>query len=120
MKIAQSHAFDMASLDAASGLCTLTIADHLAWDDRHLFDLQIRINDCLQCIESGDIYLSYPAARGCDFAIDMRFIYAPDAPARAFLEQAERVLDDTGYRFSYGPLGSRYADDGAEEAVSPP
>jgi hypothetical protein len=108
--------FDTISLDHASGLCTMTVVDHLPWDAQHLLDLQARINDCLQYVESGEIYLSHPATRDRAFTIDLRFIYLPDQPACAFLAHAGRILEDAGYTLRFGPLGSCYADD-AKDAL---
>lgn len=105
--------FDTISLDRMSGECVLTLIDHLPWDAQHLYDLQQRINLCLRAIESGELLLSHPEAVDGDFGefvIQLRCIHEPDAEARAFLEQASKVLDEAGYRLRFGPLGSAYAD----------
>jgi hypothetical protein len=114
MTVEQNNLIDMVSLDHASGSCTLAIVDHLAWDERHLVSLQAKINTCLQFIESGEIYVVYPASRGFDFAVDIQFIYAPPAEACRFLENAQRILLEAGYTLRFGPLGSAYADEGTK------
>ncbi|WP_076593751.1 DUF6572 domain-containing protein [Herminiimonas arsenitoxidans] len=111
MTVEQAELIDLISLDHVSGSCKLSILDHLIWDDDHLVKLQLKINNYLQLIESGEIYILYPAVRGQDFLIDIQCIYAPNAIARAFLERAQNILIDAGYAMHFGPLGSAYADD---------
>lgn len=109
--------FDSVSINRDSGACVLTLLDHLPWDAQHLFDLQQRINLCLRTIESGELFLSHPAAAESEFTIELRCIYAPDSEAHAFLAQAREVLDDAGYQLRFGPLGSAYADEAADDSL---
>lgn len=106
---------DTVSLDHASYECRLTIFEYLPWDGALIATLQSRINACLQFIESGEIYVSYPQSQNRDFVIDVRCIYAPDLQALNFLGTAQHVLDEAGYTLRYGPLGSAYADDVATQ-----
>lgn len=98
-------------IDREFGICTLNIVDALPWldDDEHLEDLQFKINNGLQYIESSEIFIAYPASRGLDLAIHVQFIYAPSQEALQFLKQAQLLLDDAGYALTYGALGSDYA-----------
>ncbi|MNR84367.1 hypothetical protein D3C72_151660 [compost metagenome] len=116
MTVEQSELIDSVSLDQAGGLCTLLIIDDLVWDDAHLQLLQSKLNSYLLYIESGEIYLQYPAAQGLDFAIEIRSIYAPGITARLFLDSAQNILAEAGYTLSLAPLGSAYAD---EESTQP-
>jgi hypothetical protein len=115
--VASAYFADAVSLDLASGECKLTIFEYLPWDRAHLGTLQDKINECLQFMESGEIYTSYPQAQGRDFVIDIRSIYAPDEGALHFLTTAQQVLDEAGYLLRFGPLGSSYADDKATESA---
>jgi hypothetical protein len=115
MTVEQAELIDLVSLDHASGSCKLSILDHLIWDDDHLVKLQLKINNYLHLIESGEIYILYPAVRGQDFSIEIQCIYAPNATARAFLERAQNILIDAGYAMYFGPLGSAYADDVSDD-----
>jgi hypothetical protein len=108
--VASASFADTVSLDLASGECKLTIFEYMPWDRALLSALQSRINECLQFIESGEIYTSYPQAQDRDFVIDIRCIYAPDQGAQNFLNTAQQVLDEAGYALRFGPLGSTYAD----------
>lgn len=105
---------DSIVIDHAFGLCTLNIIDHSLWSDDHLVDLQEKVNNSLQFIENGEIYIAYPDSRGLDFAIHVQFIYAPNEETCQFLAEAQNVLDDAGYALTFGPLGTDYADEAAE------
>jgi hypothetical protein len=109
--VASAHFADTVSLDLESGECKLTIFEYMPWDRALLSELQSKINECLQFIESGEIYTSYPQAQGRDFVIDIRCIYAPDQGAQNFLSTAQQLLDEAGYLLRFGPLGSTYADE---------
>lgn len=107
---------DSIIIDRDFGICTLNIVDPLPWtdDEDHLAELQAKINNCLQYIESSEIYIAYPSSRGFDLAIHVQFIYAPNEDAQHFLLEAQNVLDDAGYALTYGSLGSDYANDVTE------
>ncbi len=102
---------DSIVIESDFGICTLNIVDPLPWteDDDHLTELQSKINNCLEYIESSEIYIAYPTSRGFDMAIHVQFIYAPNEEANRFLQEAQNVLGDAGFEFSFGPLGSDYA-----------
>lgn len=102
---------DMVSLDRELGLCNLIIVAHDPWAEAQLLDLEGRINACLQWVESGEIYLAYPAAQSCEFVINLQFVYAPNEETQQFLAEAQNVLDDAGYALFFGPLGNEYASD---------
>ncbi|RBA25491.1 DUF6572 domain-containing protein [Herminiimonas fonticola] len=116
MKDERLKLIDSIIIESDFGLCTLNIVDPLPWtdDDDHLTELQAKINNCLQYVESSEIYIAYPASRGFDMAIHVQFIYAPNEEANRFLQEAQNVLGDAGYEFSFGPLGSDYAISTAE------
>lgn len=102
--------FDCISLDAGSDACVLTWVAYEVWDEAQLFATQERMNACLRCIESGDIYLTHPGAQGHEFVIDLRSIFRPDAATFQFLEQAQTILEEAGHGLRYGPLGSSYVE----------
>lgn len=110
MSIEQTDQIDSVAVDKAAAVCSLTIIDHLEWDRAHLQLLEGKVNHYLKFVESGEIYLQYPAASGCEFSIDIVAIYTPSAAAAAFLGQAKAVLEGAGFRLSVGPLGAQYAD----------
>lgn len=116
MTVEQTELIDSVSLDQAGAVCTLAIIDDLVWDDLHLQLLQTKLNTYLRYIESGEIFVAYPALQelveqGLDFAIELRCIYAPGSHANLFLESAGNIIRDAGYILRVGPLGSDYADE---------
>lgn len=116
MTVEQTELIDSVSLDQADAICTLSVLDDLSWDDAHLQLLQAKLNTYLRFIESGEIFVQYPALQelveqGLDFAIEVRCIYAPDSDANLFLETAANIIRDAGYFLRVGPLGSDYADE---------
>lgn len=113
MTVERLNLIDSIVIDQAFGICTLNIIDPLSWDVDHLEDVQSKINNSLQFIESGEIYIAYPDSRGLDFAIHVQFIYEPDVQAKQFLAEAQSVLEDAAYALTFGPLGTDYASDAA-------
>ncbi len=119
MTVEQTELIDSVSLDQAGAICTLGILDDLSWDDAHLQLLQDKLNTYLRFIESGEIFVQYPALQelveqGLDFAIELRCIYAPGDQANLFLESAGNIMRDAGYILRVGPLGSAFASDDAD------
>jgi hypothetical protein len=112
MSIEQTLQIDAVSIDYAGGDCTLTIVDHLEWDDPHLALLQEKVNRYLQFVESGEVYVLYPGATACDFKIKVSAIYAPTPAATKFLQQVEEVLESAGFRWAIVPLGSAFINAG--------
>lgn len=104
---------DMVTLDQTSSMVQLKMLEHQAWSESHLLALQDRINRCLQWVESGEFFLQYPQASGCEIAIDLQSIYAPDESASTFLTEASQALEEAGYLLGWRPLGSAYVDDGS-------
>jgi hypothetical protein len=110
MPIEKTSAIDAVHIDKLSGALHLTIADHLEWDDDHLFKLQDKINSCLSFIESGEVFSAYPDAKDRDFVIDVVLKYRPTADASAFFEQAAPIIENAGILFRYGPGPTGYID----------
>ncbi len=110
MSIEQLDKIDSVTIDLEGMVCKLGIVDHLEWGPEHLALLQRKINYCLRFIESGEIYVLYPHAAGCEFYIELEAIFEPDAAAVAFIAHAEEVLIASGFQFSVSPLASSYAD----------
>jgi hypothetical protein len=60
MTVENTSIIDAIGTDEVTGAVHLTIKDHLPWDTAHLSSLQDKINFCLDFIESGENYSSYP------------------------------------------------------------
>lgn len=90
MSLDSADTVDAAGVEDESGLAVLTIADSWAWDDTeaHLLALQNKLNAYFGFIESGEVFDSYPAARGRRIAIDIVSRFELPAPAIKFLKAA--------------------------------
>ena len=102
MSVENSKVIDAISIDP-NNVVVLTISDHLEWDDEneHLVLLQDKINGYLEVIESGEIYESYPDAKGKGFQIDIAFKFLPTDTAIGFLEKIEEILAQLGCELHY-------------------
>ena len=102
MSVEQRKVVDFVGVGKADGRAILTISDHLPWapDNEHLVMLQDKINDYLSFIESGEIYESYPQARGRQIEIQVICKHAPVGDAVRFLELAGETVRRAGCHFS--------------------
>ncbi|MFN4121526.1 DUF6572 domain-containing protein [Acidovorax sp.] len=112
MSVEQHSSIDAIGIDRASGKVHLTVSDHLPWDGEHLVVLQAKLNTYLAFLESGEVYVSYPNAKGRDFVIDVLVRYRPDAAALEFLVKAQCAVEGAGFAFRFRPLDG-YAKDAA-------
>jgi len=102
MSVENSNVIDAVGI-SPQDIVILTISDHLDWqeDNEHLLILQNKINAYLEVIESGEIYESYPDAKGRSIQISISFKYLPDEEGADFLEKVQAIVEDLGYGLSY-------------------
>jgi hypothetical protein len=62
-------------------------------------------------IESGEIYGSYPNAKGRPLVIDVFTKFRPTNEAARFLNQAETVVANSGALLRQAPSTGSYSDD---------
>ncbi|WP_217475634.1 DUF6572 domain-containing protein [Stutzerimonas stutzeri] len=112
MSIDQSETVDIIS-QAPDGTVVLTISDHLEWDaeNEHLLLLQEKLNSYFRFLESGEIYESYPCAKGANFLLSLVCQFRPTEVALGFLERVRSIAESAGCGFSWGPLNGAYIDD---------
>ncbi|KVD94720.1 hypothetical protein WS63_03555 [Burkholderia stagnalis] len=99
MTILDSNTVDVIGTLPERNLVVLSISDHLEWGmetAEHLLLLQEKINTYLGYIESGEVYTSFPSAKGRNFMIRVYFKHEPDAEADTFIGRAASVLRDAG------------------------
>lgn len=107
MSVEQRRILDFIGTNKADGHVVLTIADHLPFDDEgRLVTLQNKLNDYLAFIESGEIYESYPDAKGRQVEIPIQFKHQPNERALSFLQSAGDTISEAGFGFSYEVFGS--------------
>jgi hypothetical protein len=99
MSIEQGDVVDIISIDKDTGHVILTISDHLEWSDtvKHQMALQEKFNRYLAFVESGEILLRYPEAKGRPIAIKVVFKYNPDLEGSRFLARAKEVIESAGF-----------------------
>lgn len=113
MTVENTSTVDAVGTDKETGEVRLSIFDHLPWDTEHLRLLQDKINVYLGFIESGEIYASYPNAKGRALVIDVYTKFRPTEDATRFLKQAEAVTANYGASLRQAPSMDGYADDSA-------
>lgn len=99
MSVTDANVIDAIGTVAETGVVVLSVADHLEWGnqaDEHLIALQNKLNTYLRFIESGEIYTSFPSAKGKEIAVRVYFKYEPDDSGRHFMAEAEDVLRGAG------------------------
>lgn len=64
-------------------------------------------------IESGELYASYPNAKGRPLAIDVYTKFRPTVEAERFLKQAQGVVANYAASLRQAPSTGGYADDSA-------
>ena len=109
MSIDQTDVVDSISLDPRSDEIYLTISDHLPWAEdakTHMFLLQEKVNEYLRFIESGEIYETYPAAKGRPLVIEVVGKYRMNREAEAFFERVVDFLHSAGYKIQFRHLAT--------------
>ncbi len=81
----------------------LTISDHLEWDgeNKKLVLIQNKLNAYLEFIESGQIYIEYPDAKGKDLFISLVSKHSSNQEGKNFLSQVAKVTSEYGVVFKY-------------------
>jgi len=111
MTIEQAGVVDLIALDPKANEVLLVISDHLEWTGDHqanmlhMYLLQEKTNAYVAFIESGDIYQSYPKARGREIVIQIMAAHPLSSEAEAFFQKVKAFLLDAGYaiRFRHMP-----------------
>ncbi len=93
MSLDNLEVVDAVGTEIESGAVVLTIVDSWDWQDQrsHLAALQAKLNTYFGFVESGQIYESYPDAKGKVLRIDIVSKFAQPDVALTFLEKASAV-----------------------------
>ncbi|WP_457356636.1 DUF6572 domain-containing protein [Roseateles sp. P5_D6] len=96
MTIKDASTIDALGLDRLSGEAVLTVVDPLEWSDigGHSTLLAEKLNRYFGFVESGEIYTSYPEARGRSLRIDIVCRFEPPSAAIDYLRRAEAVAGE--------------------------
>jgi hypothetical protein len=106
MSISETNVVDVIGIDAPNGIARLAISDHLEWDDpeeekEHLWLLQEKINAYLRFIEGGELYQTYPDAKGAKCEIELVAKYPLSVGGVRFFEQAKTIVQAAGFELLY-------------------
>jgi hypothetical protein len=101
MSVDQINTIDVIST-SPNGKVVLSISDHLSWSEEfHLQLLLDKINSYLQFIETGQIFIEYPNAVGCELVIETVMKFEPSEEGTAFLTKAKEVVNNAGIGFQW-------------------
>lgn len=104
MSVDQKDTIDFLSRSRVTGDVTLTISDHLDWEQprEHLLVLQEKINFYLAYIESGRILEDCAEADDSRIVIQVMFRCAPpEGEVTRFLSVAREKIAAAGYHFAH-------------------
>lgn len=102
MSILDKDKIDSIGISKEGDLVTLAIFDHLDWENEyeHLLMLQDKINLYLIFPESGEVYESYPKAKGKKIGIVVYSKYDLSTKAEEFLNFAYGKVVEAGFDLS--------------------
>ncbi len=97
MSVEDLDKVDLVSL-GPDGRWFLMISDRLDWTESasHQYKLQKKLNAYMRFIESGQMATSYPASKGHEIVIDVRFMHMPDEDGWKFLERVRSIVERAG------------------------
>ena len=107
MTIENAKIIDMMGINDTENEVVLTIVDHLNWDDEsnnHLLLLQKKINEYILYIESGEIYKTYPKAKGRKIVIETLGSYPPSELGKKFYDSASTIAVRAGFELRFSVL----------------
>ena len=99
MSVEQVDTIDFIGVDRTTGKVVLTISDHLDWADSHfhLMKLQDKLNSYLRFCESGELYESYPDAKGRDVVLSIAAKHPFSSEGDAFFARAKVAIRRAGF-----------------------
>jgi len=106
MSIEDTNIIDAVGFDSDSDEVILLISDHLEWgededDERHMYQLQEKLNTYLRFYESGEIYKELSATEGKSVTIDIVGKYKPSKKGELFLAQIKRIVESAGLKLQF-------------------
>jgi hypothetical protein len=102
MSIEESQVIDIISTAKDGSSVTLTATDHLEWGGKeHLMMIQEKLNSYLAFVEGGEVFESYPDAKGKEIKIDIVCKFHPDEEGVKFLGLCQEAIENAGFLFCY-------------------
>jgi hypothetical protein len=96
MTVTNPGVIDAMGLDKRTNEAVLTLIDHLEWQDiaEHTRLLAEKLNRYFGFIEAGEIYASYPDAKGRKLRINIICRFKPTTAGLVFLEKSRNVAGE--------------------------
>lgn len=101
MSIEETEVIDFIGIDKEQGEVSLTISDHLEWDDNHLFILQKKLNSYISFIESGELFEIYLDSKNRNISIVIMCKHSPSPAGMNFIEKAKLILEKINARLIF-------------------
>jgi hypothetical protein len=103
MSLENASEIDSIGIDNENDNIIMSIIDGHDWEDEqgHLLLLQDKINLYLRFIESGEIYKSYPNAKGRFIEIKIYAKYDIPESGVDFLEEASKIVNSKRYEMNW-------------------
>ena len=94
MSVEDRNIVDLIGVEKRTGKVILTIADHLDWqnEQNHLSALQAKINRYIEFVESGEVLVAFPKAKGRPLVIEIVAKHSFPESADDFLSMIEERL----------------------------
>ncbi|RSD27812.1 DUF6572 domain-containing protein [Mesobacillus subterraneus] len=103
MGLEDSNSIDAIGVHREQNCVTLALIDSEGWENekQHLIMLQEKLNSYLNFILSGEIYSSYPDAKGKNVEINIYFKYDFPEKCKIFLGNVEELMTTEGITLSH-------------------
>lgn len=112
MTIEQEDVIDAIGVNNDNTGVSLSVFDHLPWNEDHFLLLERKLQTYVHFIESGGLAIKYPASAGKNVIISIYCKYRPEGLAVRVLEAARTAALERGVGLEYKPIPTMgYADD---------
>ena len=103
MSVQDPRTVDFVSLGTKTDTALLVVSDDLDWCNslEHQFALQEKLNAYLSFVETEELYLQFPKAKGKRVEIRVILQHAPDKSGTEFFEKVKNFIKEAGFTFSY-------------------
>jgi hypothetical protein len=107
MAIDQTNVVDFIGIDPEGDEAQLIITDHLGWNEgeeqdlKHMYLLQEKVNSYIGFIESGEIFTTYPKARGKKIIVRVVAKHEMNDGGKDFFKKIEGALLASGHLITF-------------------
>ncbi|WGE36807.1 hypothetical protein NYR62_04140 [Actinobacillus genomosp. 1] len=99
MSILDRNIIDIINVEGEN--CFLIISDHLMWNEEHFSFLKDKVNLYIYYLESGQVYLNTPKAKGKNIVIKLICKFKPRMSDMIVLDNLKETLKSYKINFIY-------------------